>query len=683
MKGSRLNVPAPYKYMVLWTVKHHYSNRPAHSNSMYFIVTLFAVLYIPEVSTVFSGTQYRLNYGVYFQTIHPAVQLGNNYIVGSINISLPAPGASIESYHIIDPCKTFFERSGGSKVIHHHIHDCSRMVRLTKELNNLRLKIVSKVKNTLVSIQRIIATTPNPTPTKLHQDKRSRRSSSGLLPFIGELSNVLFGTATEKDVRNQQVGVDKAVQIGNINARELNYLGNALKQAMVIHKENLGFNLEAVMANTGAVQNISMAFGRYTVRKHIEEELLSSTRKLQLILLQLDLQVQLLISDVIALKNGVLRPTLVTYDEMLQFMGILSAHLTDKQFRLPTVSEMFQSVRLYTTPALVGNVLIVTLRVPLHNPSKSFSLLKSTTFPLPIHGHLSQIVGIPKYVIVSRSQIGLPDTDTASRCEYMSDEYNCHVEVPTQPLAPTDCLTSLILNSVKGVKQYCQFKLLIQHVPSPTRVDYLLHGHYLLTNVLNMSVTCDTSSNVQVIKGCSSCLYNFPCDCTLRTSNLTFSTHRHPCENTPSTKPALIGFTVNLGVLQLINMSLAQLIDPGLLFSRPLGLTSSEHSGRLLGISSNYVIRQAEIFKHAKENSITLEAYIKQITMSQKQFDQQRRQLHQSSTQFTLPEGTHSYVYWANLVCSFLFTPITLIVVIVNCRRLRNLQQKSRRAVLC
>ena len=266
----------------------------------------------------------------------------------------------------------------------------------------------------------------------------------------------------------------------------------------------------------------------------------------------------------------------------------------------------------------------------------------------------------------------------------MSNEYNCHLEVPTKPLAPTDCLTSLILNSVKGVKKYCQFKLLIQDVLSPTRIDYLLHGHYLLTNVLNMSVTCNTSSNVQVIKGCSSCLYNFPCDCTLCKSNLTFSTHRLPCENTPSTKPALIGFTVNLGVLKLINMSLAQLIDPrpGLLFARPLGLTSSEHSGRLLGISSNYVIRQAEIFKHAKENSIPLEAYMKQITMSQKQFDQQLRQLHQSTTQFTLPEGTHSYIYWANLVCSFLFTPSILIVVIVNCCRLRNLQPRSRRAVV-
>ena len=264
---------------------------------------------------------------------------------------------------------------------------------------------------------------------------------------------------------------------------------------------------------------------------------------------------------------------------------------------------MFKSVRLYTTPALVGNVLIVTLRVPIHS---SFNLLKSNTFPLPIHGHLSQIVGIPSYLIVSMSQIGLPNADAARRCEYMSNKYNCHLEVATQPLALTDCVTALILNSIKAVKKYCQFKLFIQSVLRPTHIDYLLHGHYLLTNVQNLSVTCKTSSKVKVIKGCSSCLYNFPCDCTLRTSNLTFSTRRYPCENTPSIKLALLVFTVNLGVLQLINMSLAQLIDPGLLFARPLELTSTENSGRRLGISSNYVNCQAEIFRHAKDSSIEL-----------------------------------------------------------------------------
>ena len=78
------------------------------------------------------------------------------------------------------------------------------------------------------------------------------------------MSNVSFGTATEQDVRNQQVGVDKAFQIGNINARDLKYLGNALKEEMVIYKENMGFNLEAVMANTGAVQNINVIWPIYS-----------------------------------------------------------------------------------------------------------------------------------------------------------------------------------------------------------------------------------------------------------------------------------------------------------------------------------------------------------------------------------------------------------------------------------
>ena len=129
--------------------------------------------------------------------------------------------------------------------------------------------------------------------------------------------------------------------------------------------------------------------GRYTVCKNIEELLISSTRKLQLILVQLDLQLRLLISDVIALRNGVLQRTLVSYDEMFHFNEFLSGHLIGKQVHLPSVSKMFKSVRLYTTPALVGNVLLVTLRVPIHRRSQSFSLLKSNTLPLPIHGQLS------------------------------------------------------------------------------------------------------------------------------------------------------------------------------------------------------------------------------------------------------------------------------------------------------
>ena len=170
---------------------------PDRIHSMYFIFPLFAAIYIRQVSTGFAGTQYRLNYGVYSQTLHPAVQLVNKYILGSINISLPSPPIVFDL--IKDPCKTFLERSTAD---HHHIHAC----------------------------RRILATTPDISLANLHHNTRTRRSSSGLLPFIGEISKVLFGTATENDVRNQQVGIERAIQVGSLDARELNTIGNALKK---------------------------------------------------------------------------------------------------------------------------------------------------------------------------------------------------------------------------------------------------------------------------------------------------------------------------------------------------------------------------------------------------------------------------------------------------------------------
>ena len=143
--------------------------------------------------------------------------------------------------------------------------------------------------------------------------KRTRRTTSGVLPFIGEISKVLFRTATENDVHQQQLGVNQALTLANINGKELNYLGSVLKKAIVIHKDNMGINLEAVMANTAAVQNILMAFDRYTMQKRIQEQFISMTKKLELISLQLDVQFQTLLSDLIALTTGVLQPTLVTY----------------------------------------------------------------------------------------------------------------------------------------------------------------------------------------------------------------------------------------------------------------------------------------------------------------------------------------------------------------------------------
>ena len=259
----------------------------------------------------------------------------------------------------------------------------------------------------------------------------------------------------------------------------------------------------------------------------------------------------------------------------------------------------------------------------------------------------------------------------------MSNHDTCQLEVAAQLLQPADCPTALILNSV--VKAYCQFKMLIQSVPSPPHIHYLLHGHYLLTNIPSLSVICKNSSksNVRVIQGCSSCLYNFPCHCTIGTSNLTLYTGFHACAYKRSSKVHLVGFTVNLGFFQHVNMSLAKLIDPSRLFAESFGLTKMEHFERLLGVGTNFVSCQAEIFKHAQENSIELGTYVKQLTMLQKEFDEQRERLHQSTKNSILPQGSHSYIYWANLGCSFVLLPVLCVSVIITCRRVRHIQRTN------
>ena len=266
----------------------------------YFLLPVLFVIYV-NGSPVSQWGLYTVSITEFTLRMYiPAYSLGTTIIIlGSINISFPGPHIGFGA--VQDPCKVTLE-SPHLRASNHHT--CRTLDSLTQKLNNIRQNIVRKLNSTMASIEMIIGATPMNPAVDLQSKKRTRRTTSGVLPFIGEISKVLLGTATDNDVHQQQFGVNQALTLANINAKELNYLGSVLKKAIVIHKENMGINLEAVMANTAAVQNISMAFGRYTVRKHIQEQLISMTKKLKLTLLQLDVQFQTLLSDVIALTTG-------------------------------------------------------------------------------------------------------------------------------------------------------------------------------------------------------------------------------------------------------------------------------------------------------------------------------------------------------------------------------------------
>ena len=80
-----------------------------------------------------------------------------------------------------------------------------------------------------------------------------RMSTSRLMLFVGELSKVVFGTATENDLINQKVGIDHVLRVGKTFTWEIQYIGDTLKRAMVIYKANMVFNLKLILANTGGL----------------------------------------------------------------------------------------------------------------------------------------------------------------------------------------------------------------------------------------------------------------------------------------------------------------------------------------------------------------------------------------------------------------------------------------------
>ena len=75
---------------------------------MYFLLPVLFVIYVHGVSSQLVGTLYHLNYRVYFENVHPIIQLGDDYILGSINISLPGPHNGIGA--VQDPLQNNFAK---------------------------------------------------------------------------------------------------------------------------------------------------------------------------------------------------------------------------------------------------------------------------------------------------------------------------------------------------------------------------------------------------------------------------------------------------------------------------------------------------------------------------------------------------------------------------------------------
>ena len=114
----------------------------------------------------------RLNYGVAFQ-YRSALQLSNEYWLHTFKIPLPAMLQLLS----IGTC-------------HKDDDTCMLIGHVLAQINNVRAETSTRLNDTLQTVNKLI-------PESAHIKGRVKRS---LLPFLGQISRSIFGTATLDDI---------------------------------------------------------------------------------------------------------------------------------------------------------------------------------------------------------------------------------------------------------------------------------------------------------------------------------------------------------------------------------------------------------------------------------------------------------------------------------------------------
>ena len=182
----------------------------------------------------------RLNYGVVFKE-QGQLALSNEHWLHTFEIGIP-------SYVAIP----------GLGTCHKDNSTCLLIAHILASVNTLRSETSARLNNTIETISKLI-------PEAQVKGSRSRRS---LLPFIGDLSKSLFGTATIEDI--------------NTLARHINALTKRTREMSILltqHEEGLSSYI--TKANHRMDNLLQGVRDNYLAINYVQSQLQQNTQKLE------------------------------------------------------------------------------------------------------------------------------------------------------------------------------------------------------------------------------------------------------------------------------------------------------------------------------------------------------------------------------------------------------------------
>ena len=396
-------------------------------------------------------------------------------------------------------------------------------------------------------------------------DSRGKRS---LLPFIGQLSHSLFGTATEQDVR----------LLGN----HIKRLESSTKALFNVFQHDID-NQASFMATvdkriSNAVSGIEMnhkaiiELGRnlwYTDHQLVlQARITGHVSHLVQMSTLLMFRAEELLQGVVSLTLGKLPPLLVTPHLIRQIIQQIQNRLHTKYQVIHTSPEFYYENRLFVFGQKNGKIYI-TLKFPFSTENSTLKVYQIKTVPVPVNhssDHGTQLLDLPKYMAINSARkhyLLLSETD------FYSCKGHIHKFCPTQlsmiPVSTPSCTSALFLKNKASILETCNFRFRFKAMTSSLMLTS--PGKALATNISDIRLKCEKNS--KLLKGCQFCIIKVPCGCKIYGENIYLPPLFHSCMH-PSDNITKI-FPVNLAILQhFFHPDKHELINPDTLFKNEI-----------------------------------------------------------------------------------------------------------------
>lgn len=484
-----------------------------------------------------------MNYGVVFEP--PAkLQLSQENWIHTFEIQLPEDISMIQL-------------SGCTR----DVNTCSIVNAILLEINQIRQETALVLNHTIDTIKNLV-------PEK--EQMINGRTTRALLPFVGDLSKSLFGTATFEDVQ---------LLARHINS--LNKLTRNVVKSVQQHEDNMSSYMKTV---DDRITNIMKGIKENEMAiTHIQSQLFESFENLERsfttmgVLLtkqieksrKLETRFQELIQGVYELVEGKLSPHLVSPTTLSNSIKDIQSIINNKfqgfHLILTDPKDIYKKAHTFYTRN--GTKLFISVKFPMSPFAEPLTMFKILTFPVPINetsNHATHLVDLPEILAVTSNlayytTLNAQDLIKCSRTKIVT----CSFTQVLKPFTYNSCELALFKNDKTLIKSLCNFRVSLDHVQP--QVKEISDSAILVYKTKILEFDCQ--SGRKTVTGCDFCILSRQCKCAISTSDMYLPPRLSKCHEDTTSKV----HPVNLALLQqFFNDTSLKNVDGNTLFENPL-----------------------------------------------------------------------------------------------------------------